>query len=56
MGLFRLSLSEQADCTASEREVSLRPLHDLASSVHHQQHHDTDIVTIRVDTPASGRG
>ena len=34
-----------------EREVSLRLLRHLASSVHHQQYHDTDIVTVRVKAP-----
>ena len=37
-----------------EREVSLRLLRHLASSVRHQQYHDTDIVTLRVE-PAGGR-
>ena len=32
-----------------EREVSLRLLRHLASSVRHQQYHDTDIVTVRVE-------
>ena len=32
-----------------EHEVSLRLLRYLASSVHHQQYHDTDILTVRVD-------
>ena len=32
-----------------EHEVSLRLLRHLASSVHHQQYHDTDILTVRVD-------
>ncbi len=41
-------LSEQADELSSEREVSLRLLRHLASSVRHQQYHDTDIVTVRV--------
>ena len=43
------------DATAGamiEREVSLRLLRHLASSVHHQQYHDTDIVTVRVERPA----
>lgn len=34
-----------------EREVSLRLLRHLASSVRHQQYHDTDIVTVRVEPP-----
>ena len=32
-----------------EHEVSLRLLRHYASSVRHQQYHDTDIVTVRVD-------
>ncbi len=35
-----------------EQEVSLRLLRHLASSVRHQQYHDTDIVTVRVDRPS----
>ncbi len=34
-----------------EREISLRLLRHLASRVHHQQYHDTDIVTVQVDAP-----
>ena len=33
----------------SEQEISLRLLKHLASSVYHQQYHDTDIITLRVD-------
>ena len=45
-------LSEQTAATVStEREVSLRLLRHFASSVHHQQYHDTDIVTICVEAP-----
>ncbi|MDE0445503.1 MAG: hypothetical protein OXH96_02445 [Spirochaetaceae bacterium] len=32
-----------------EREISLRLLRHLASSVRHEQYHDTEIVTVRVD-------
>ena len=32
-----------------ERELSLRLLRHVASSVRHQQYHDTDIVTVRVE-------
>ena len=39
-----------------EREVSLRLLRHIASSVRHQQFHDTDIVTIRVKPPEQARG
>ena len=38
-----------------EREISLRLLRHLASRVHHQQYHDTDIVTVRVDAPPADR-
>ena len=34
-----------------ERELSLRLLRHLASSVRHEQYHDTEIVTVRVDAP-----
>ena len=37
-----------------EREVSLRLLRHLSSSVRHQQYHDTDIVTVSVKHPAPG--
>ena len=39
-----------------EREVSLRLLRHIASSVRHQQFHDSDIVTIRVEVPEAGDG
>ena len=44
-------LGERTDEAPMEREVSLRLLRHLASSVHHQQYHDTDIVTVRVEAP-----
>ncbi len=46
-------LAEQTSRAAVEREVSLRLLRALASSVRHQQYHDTDIVTVHVDAPAA---
>ena len=50
-------LAEQTSSVAVEQEVSLRLLRHLASSVHHQQYHDTDIVTIHVEAPkASSAG
>ena len=52
----RIALIGEGTDDAPEREVSLGLLHHLASSVHHQQYHDTDIVTIRVDARAAGRG
>ena len=45
-------LAGQSDETAFEQEVSLRLLRHLASSVRHQQFHDTDIVTVRVQDAA----
>ena len=39
---------------AIEREVSLRLLRHLASSVRHQQYHDMDILTVRVESPGTG--
>ena len=38
--------------TPIEQEMSLRLLRGYASSVNHQQYHDTDIITVRVDPPA----
>ena len=47
----RLALiSEEPDATVGEREMSL---HRLSSSVHHQQYHGVDIVTVRVAAPVS---
>jgi len=42
-------LAEVEDEALVEREVSLRLLRHLASSVRHRQYHDTDIVTVRVE-------
>ncbi len=47
-------LGEAGASDALEREVSLRLLRHFASSVRHQQYHDTDIVTVRVEQPESG--
>ena len=44
-------LNEQTDEISIEREVSLRLLRHLASSVRHQQFYDTDMVTVRVKPP-----
>ena len=49
-------VGEQTDEAAPEREVTLRLLRHLASSVHHRQYHDTDVVTVRVQAPAPARG
>jgi len=43
-------LGEESTEASAEREMSLRLLKHLASSVRHQQYHDTDIVTVRVQT------
>ena len=41
-----------------EREMSLRLLRHLASSVRHQQYHDTDVITVRLEptAPATAEG
>ena len=45
----RLALLQNASDEAPlEREVSLRLLRHLASSVHHRQYHDMDVVTVTV--------
>ena len=46
-------LSETSADDVLEREVSLRLLRHLASSVRHQQYHDTDVVTVRVEQAAA---
>ena len=45
-------LGQRATGAPLEQEVSLRLLRHFASSVRHQQYHDTDVVTVRVE-PAS---
>ena len=45
-------LTERGGAVPAEREISLRLLRHYASSVHHQQYHDTDIVTVRVEGDA----
>ena len=53
----RLALiGEDPSEDSHEREVSLRLLRRLASSVRHQQYHGTDIVTVRVAAPVSAAG
>ena len=46
-------LTEQGAGTPTEEEISLRLLHHYASSVRHQQFHDTDVVMVRVGPSAS---
>ena len=48
-------LGERPDDVLMEREVSLRLLRHIATSVRHQQFHETDIVTVRVDAPETNR-
>ena len=50
----RLRQPQQHDSEAPvEHEISLRLLRNYASSVRHQQYHDTDIITVRVDPPGA---
>ncbi len=46
-------LSERAVDTPVEEELSLRLLRHYATSVRHQQYHDTDVVTVRVEPTVS---
>ena len=43
-------LSERAASGLMEQEVSLRLLRHYASSVRHSQYHDTDVITVRVES------
>ena len=43
-------LGDQGGAAVPEREISLRLLRHLTSSVRHQQFHNTEIVTLRVST------
>ena len=50
----RLRQLQQHDSeTPAEQELSLRLLRSYASSVKHQQFHDTDIITVRVTPPGT---
>ena len=44
-------LGDTVDAPLVEREISLRLLRHVASSIRHQQYHDTDSVTVRVKAP-----
>ena len=44
-------LGEDIAGTPAEREISLRLLRHLASSVRHEQYHDTEFITVRVEAP-----
>ena len=46
-------LSDRAASTPVEQELPLRLLRHYVSSVRHQQFHDTDVVTVRVESAAS---
>ena len=46
-------LGESAGSAPVEEEVSLRLLRHYASSVRHQQFHDTDVITVRVGPPGA---
>ena len=46
-------LSERAADTPVEQELPLRLLRHYASSVRHQQFHDTEVVTVRVESAVS---
>ena len=48
-------LREHTDEMPVEHEISLRLLQHFTSSVRHQQYHDADIVTIRVEAPVGDR-
>ncbi len=47
-------LQQHDSATPVEQEISLRLLRNYASSVQHQQFHDTDIITVRVEAPGVG--
>ncbi len=50
----RMALAaEQSVEIEAQRDFSLRLLRHLAGSVRHQKYHDTDILTVRVEAPAS---
>ena len=49
-------LADQVEEGRLEQELSLRLLRHLASSVHHQQYHGADIMTVRVDAPGPSGG
>ena len=49
-------LTDRPDPVRMEQEISLRLLRHLASSVRHEQFHDSEIVTVRVDVREAGDG
>ena len=46
-------LQQYGEEAPAEEELSLQLLRSYASSVQHQQYHDTNIITVRVDPPAT---
>ena len=46
-------LQQHDEETPADEEISLRLLRSFASSVRHQQYHDTDIITVRVNPPGT---
>lgn len=48
-------LREQTEEMPIEHEISLRLLQHFTSSVRHQQYHDADIVTVRVEVPVGDK-
>ena len=48
-------LREQTEEMPIEHEISLRLLQHFTSSVRHQQYHDADIVTVRVEAPVGDK-
>ncbi len=53
-GSENVQVGDHIDEVSADREVSLRLLRHLSSSVRHQQYHDTDIVTVEVEARRSG--
>lgn len=45
----RMVLLKEGSSTVDESDLSLHILRDVSSAFQHQQYHDTDIVTVRVD-------
>ena len=49
-------LGETLADTGEMNDMSLRLLRHISSSIRHQQYHDVDVVTVRVDRPAPAPG
>ena len=49
----RMALLTAPTSEPREQEFSLRLLRHLATSVRHEQYHDTDVVTVRIDEPSN---